>query len=180
MLYAMLCGCLQDWVFCDRGSLELTLELHEQMQPPPQQLPTMWQLNKPALLRFAEMVSTDHVNHMICSLTRHFWLSYAPQQGLHCAYLNLIHTQNTASNCHYSVPPASRVPIVVPSVLPAAGSDGAACSTSRCRRLRSPSRRRACTHPAAPQTLHITDTSGEFHMLLAPDIFIIIMLPIKP
>jgi hypothetical protein len=49
---------LQDWVFFDRGSLELTLELHEQMQPPPQQLPTMWHLNKPALLRFAEMVSS--------------------------------------------------------------------------------------------------------------------------
>jgi hypothetical protein len=48
---------LQDWVFFDRGSLQLTLELHEQMKPPPQQLPAMWQLNKPALLRFAELVS---------------------------------------------------------------------------------------------------------------------------
>jgi hypothetical protein len=47
---------LQDWVFFDRGSLELTLELHEQMKPPQQQLPTMWQHNMPALLRFAEMV----------------------------------------------------------------------------------------------------------------------------
>jgi hypothetical protein len=48
---------LQDWVFFDRGSLELTLELQEQMMPPAQQLPAMWQLNLPALLRFAEMVS---------------------------------------------------------------------------------------------------------------------------
>jgi hypothetical protein len=61
---------LQDWVFFDRGSLELTMELHEQMKPPLQQLPAMWQLNKPALLRFSEMVSSWCVNK-ICSVARH-------------------------------------------------------------------------------------------------------------
>lgn len=50
---------LQDWVFFDRRSLELTMELHPVMRPDPPELLSMWDHNLPALMRFMEMVSAS-------------------------------------------------------------------------------------------------------------------------
>lgn len=54
-----LCPLLQDWVYWELGSLELTLELNPVMKPPAEEVSgTMWQHNLPALLRFIELVGT--------------------------------------------------------------------------------------------------------------------------
>ncbi|WIA34349.1 hypothetical protein OEZ86_012687 [Tetradesmus obliquus] len=100
-----LLGGMQDWVFFDRGSVELTLELHEQMKPPPQQLPAMWALNQPALLRFAEM----------------------GQIGLHARLVDAEDFSPLQGTIHVTTPQHHR-------------------------------------------PLAISDPSGEFHMLLAPDV----------
>ena len=51
-------SCQQDWVYWDRNSLELTLELNPVMKPPAQEVAgVMWKHNLPALLRFIELVS---------------------------------------------------------------------------------------------------------------------------
>lgn len=48
---------VQDWVYWDRHSLELTLELNPIMKPPVEEVGgIMWQQNLPALMRFMELV----------------------------------------------------------------------------------------------------------------------------
>lgn len=49
--------CLQDWVYFERHSMELTLELNAVMKPPAHEVAgAMWSDNLPALMRFVEMV----------------------------------------------------------------------------------------------------------------------------
>lgn len=68
-----LCACCppdcQDWVFWDRQSLELTLELNPVMKPPAQEVDSsMWPNNLPALMRFMELVRTAPV-HVAAAVT---------------------------------------------------------------------------------------------------------------
>lgn len=47
----------QDWVYWDRHSLELTLELNPVMKPPAHEVAgSMWAHNLPALMRLMELV----------------------------------------------------------------------------------------------------------------------------
>jgi hypothetical protein len=66
---------LQDWVFFDRQSLELTLELAEDKRPDPADLPALWAQNKPALLRFAEMALLELRGRLVDAR------SFAPLSG---------------------------------------------------------------------------------------------------
>lgn len=50
---------MQDWVYFSLHSMELTLELHENKEPPAADLPQLWEDNKLSLMRYLEMVSVD-------------------------------------------------------------------------------------------------------------------------
>jgi hypothetical protein len=64
---------VQDWVYWDRHSLELTLELNPIMKPPAEEVGgIMWQQNLPALMRFMELVRAAgcyvrYFTHVCCT-----------------------------------------------------------------------------------------------------------------
>ncbi|XP_045539218.1 carboxypeptidase D [Papilio machaon] len=72
----VLSGGMQDWNYLHTNDMELTLELGCYKFPPAEDLPTYWEDNKEALLKFIEQVNTgvhgfvhSHIGHALANAT---------------------------------------------------------------------------------------------------------------